>query len=257
MTKEGDYIVKRKTYIFRKKDIIEVEEYHDGRYGSPGRKRQPRAKPTPEQMAYVNHQSKVKRCRHKLLEYFDPGDTFLTLTYEKRNRPPTMKDAIADFQKMIRKVKREYTKRGQELRWIRNIEQGTKGAWHIHLVVNEMGDTTSIIKSLWDKGGIYAEQIRLSDKIYDDDFSKLAEYMTKDENTTEEKEDGTTSKPRLRQASYSTSRNMPLPEPKVDKLLHWKREPKPKKGYEIVRIYEGINPVTSYSYRRYTMRRRE
>lgn len=256
MTKEGDYIVKRKTYLFRKKNIIEVEEYHDGRYGSPGRKRQPRAKPTPEQMAYVNHQSKVKRCRHKLLEYFDSGDTFLTLTYEKRNRPPTMKDAIADFQKMIRKVKREYTRRGQELRWIRNIEQGTKGAWHIHLVVNDIGITTSIINSLWDKGGIYAEQIRLSDKIYDDDFSKLAAYMTKDENTTEEKADGTMSKPRIRQSSYSTSRNMPLPEPKVDKLLHWKREPKPKKGYEIIKIYEGINPVTSYSYRRYTMRRR-
>ena len=168
-----------------------------------------------------------------------------------------MKDAIADFQKMIRKVKREYTKRGQELRWIRNIEQGTKGAWHIHLVVNEIGDTASIIKRVWEKGGIYAEQIRLSDKVYDDDFSKLAAYMTKDENTTEEKADGTMSKPRIRQSSYSTSRNMPLPEPKVDKLLHWKREPKPKKGYEIVRIYEGINPVTSYSYRRYTMRRRE
>ena len=198
MTKEGDYIVKRKTYLFRKKNIIEVEEYHDGRYGSPGRKRQPRAKPTPE-----------------------------------------------------------YTKRGPELRWIRNIQQGTKGAWHIHLVVNEIGDTTSIIKRVWEKGGIYAEQIRLSDKIYDEDFSKLAAYMTKDENTTEEKADGTMSKPRIRQSSYSTSRNMPLPEPKVDKLMHWKREPKPKKGYEIVRIYEGINPVTSYSYRRYTMRRRE
>lgn len=256
MTKEGDYIVKRKTYLFRKKDIIEVEEYHDGRYGSPGRKRQPRAKPTPEQMAYVNHQSKVKRCRHKLLEYFDSGDTFLTLTYEKRNRPLTMKDAIADFQKMIRKVKREYTKRGQELRWIRNIEQGTKGAWHIHLVVNEIGDTASIIKNVWEKGGIYAEQVKMSDKIYDEDFSRLAAYMTKDENTTEEKEDGTMSKPRIRQASYSTSRNMPLPEPKVDKLLRWKREPKPQKGYEIIKIYEGINPVTSYSYRRYTMRRR-
>lgn len=181
MTKEGDYIVRRKTYTFRKRRIIEVEEFHDGRYGHPGGKRKPRGKPTPEQAAIINHQNKVKRCRHKLLEYFSPGDTFITLTYEKRNRPPTMKEAIAHFGKFIRKVKAEYRKRGQELRWIRNIEQGTKGAWHIHLVVNEIGDTASIIKRVWEKGGIYAEQIRLSDKIYDEDFSKLAAYMTKDE----------------------------------------------------------------------------
>lgn len=46
---------------------------------------------------------------------------------------------------------------------------------------------------------------------------------------------------------------MPLQEPKVDKLIRWKREVKPKKGYYIVDLYEGINPVTGYKYRRYTM----
>ena len=46
---------------------------------------------------------------------------------------------------------------------------------------------------------------------------------------------------------------MPLPEPKVDKLVRWKSEPKPKKGYYISQIHEGINPVTGYKYRRYTM----
>ena len=39
---------KRKTYDFG--DVIEREEFHDGRYGGPGRKRQKRKKPTKEQL---------------------------------------------------------------------------------------------------------------------------------------------------------------------------------------------------------------
>ena len=46
---------------------------------------------------------------------------------------------------------------------------------------------------------------------------------------------------------------MPLPEPKIDKIYRWKAEPKPKKGYYIARIYEGINPATRFKYRQYTM----
>ena len=46
---------------------------------------------------------------------------------------------------------------------------------------------------------------------------------------------------------------MPLPEPQVDKLRRWKEEAKPKKGYYIAKVHEGINPVTGYKYRRYTM----
>jgi hypothetical protein len=46
---------------------------------------------------------------------------------------------------------------------------------------------------------------------------------------------------------------MPLPEPKVDRLIRWKKDVKPKKGYRILRIHEGNNPVTGYKYRRYTM----
>ena len=57
-----------------------------------------------------------------------------------------MQAALKDFQKAIRKVREEYRKRNYELFWIRNIERGTKGAWHIHLIINEIGDTASILK---------------------------------------------------------------------------------------------------------------
>lgn len=247
-------MIKRKTYKFRREDVIDVEEYHDGRYGAPGQKRVKKSKATEDDIRYVNHQNKVRKCRHKLLEYFGPHDLFVTWTYEERNRPPNMKEALKDFGKVIRYIRNEYRKRGRELFWIRNIERGTKGAWHIHVVINDIGDDTAgIIKKAWKKGGIYLSEIKLNSKIYDEDFTKLAAYLTKDENTREKKKDGEFGKPRLKEASYSTSRNMPLKKPKVDKLVRWKPEPKPKKGYHISKIHEGVNPVTGYLYRQYTM----
>ena len=246
-------MVKRKEYRFRKGKIVEVQEFHDGNYGAPGKKRIKKKKPTEEQMRQVNADNKARRCRHKLLEYFSFGDCFGTWTYSQQNRPPDMKAALSDFRKAIRTVRAEYKKRGKELFWIRNIERGTKGAWHIHFVVNEIGDTASIMQKAWKKGGTYAVEIKNEPKIFDEDFSKLASYMTKDEHTKKEKKDGTLEKPRLKETSYNTSRNMPLKKPHVDKVLRWKNEVKPRKGYYIITIHEGINPVTGFKYRRYTM----
>ncbi len=247
----GD-MVKRKKYTFRKGDIIDVEEHHDGRYGAPGKGRAKKEKPTKEQVKEVNRRGKTNRCRQRLLMYIGYGDCFATLTYRPEDRPASMKAAVRDFGGMMGRVRREFKKRGREAYWFRNIERGTKGAWHIHLVITETGETASILQRAWTKGGIWCVEIRRS-KFYDEDFSRLASYMTKDQYTVGVKSDGSPAKPRIREASYSTSRNMPLPEPKVDRLVRWKKEPKPKKGYYIAGMHEGINPVTGYRYRRYTM----
>lgn len=249
--------VKRKTYRYRDGDIIDVEEYHDGRYGAPGEKREKKTKPTAEQMRRINAQNKTKRARQRMLLYIKDGDYFATWTYAREERPPDMKAALKDFQNAMKHVRREYRKKGKELFWFRNIERGTKGAWHIHLVINDIGDTAGILTDAWTKGSVYISRIRNNPKVYDEDFTKLASYMTKDEHTVHEKKDGTAGKPRIREANYNISRNMPLPEPKPDKLLRWKKEAKPKKGYYIAHIYEGRNRVTGHRYRKYTMIRLE
>lgn len=246
-------MVKRKIYTFRKGKIIEIHEYHDGNYGARGKKRSKKKKPTKEQMIKVNADNKTRRCRHKMLEYINPGDCFGTWTYTVENRPSDMQEALSDFQKAIRKVRNEYHKRGYELFWFRNIEQGTKGAWHIHFVVNEIGDTASIMQKAWNKGGTYSIEIRNDPKLYDEDFSRLAAYMTKDENSKEKKKDGTYAKPRLKETNYNTSRNMPLKDPDIKNLLYWRKEVKPKKGYYIVSMYEGKNVFTGNKCRTYVM----
>ena len=80
---------KRVTHTFRKGDILEVKEYHDGRYGARGLPREKKRKPTPEQMAVVNSMNKAETARHRLLEYFGKGDYFLTLTYRVEERGKT------------------------------------------------------------------------------------------------------------------------------------------------------------------------
>lgn len=123
--------IKKKIYSFRGGDIIDTEEFHDGKYGAPGEKRIKRKKATPEEIERVNKRNKEKRCRQRMLTYFREGDLFATLTYKVEERPPDMTSAKKDFSKFIRKIRTEYKKRGIELYWIRNIEMGTRGAWHL------------------------------------------------------------------------------------------------------------------------------
>lgn len=243
---------KRKEYRLRGGDIIDREEFPDIRHGSPGGKRLEKKKPTKEDMQKVNAANKERKARQRLLEYFNPGDVWATWTYLVEERPASMAAAVDDFGRAMRIVRREYKKRNRELFWIRNIEKGTKGAWHIHIIVNEIGDTASIIQKAWKKGGTWFTEIRKS-KFYDEDFSNLSNYITKDENTQEKKKDGSLAKPRIAESSYNTSRNMPLPKPRVQKLVRWQKEPKPIKGYYIARIHEGINSKAGFKYRHYTM----
>lgn len=167
----------------------------------------------PEQMAVVNAMNKAETARHRLLEYFGKGSYFLTLTYRVEARPPDMAKAKKDFTNLISKLRTRYKKEQIELRWIRNIEKGTKGAWHVHMVITGCRDTIRWVEECWPHGGIYAEQLEKS-KYYEEDFSQLASYITKNEKVGEKREDGKRDKPRLSESSYSTSRNMPLKPPK-------------------------------------------
>lgn len=242
----------RKTTRLRGGDILAVEEYHDGRYGAPGMPRQKKRKPTREEMQRVNAMNKARLCQYRMLQYLTEGDYFATLTYRVDARPPDMGMAKAHWEKLRKRLYREYKKRGIRLFWIRNIERGTKEAWHIHLVITRMAETAQILEDAWPHGGVYITQIRKS-RYYSEDLAELAAYLTKSEHTREKRADGTEAKARIRESSYSTSRNMPLPEPRKKRLARWPRDVKPRKGYYIARIHEGINPKTGYKYRRYTM----
>ena len=56
-------MTKRKQHRFKGGKIIDVEEYHDGRYGAPGCKREKKKNPTKEQIQKINAWNKARRCK--------------------------------------------------------------------------------------------------------------------------------------------------------------------------------------------------
>lgn len=228
---------KRLTYVFQ--NVIEVYEYLDGRYGARGSPREKKKKPTPEQVKKRNQWNRERKARHKLRTWFHPNDYLVTLTYRKSDRPQDMKTAVKQLGKYLRPVRRAYQKAGDELRYLRNIEVGTRGAWHIHIIVNRITDADLILNT-WPHGGVNFKLL------YEQgNFRELAAYITKTPETD----------PRLKESSYHGSQNLPVPEPDVKRLAYWRKDPQPTKGYCIDKeeYHEGINPVTGCKYRYYTL----
>lgn len=230
------------TYIFE--DSIEVYEYLDGRYGAKGEKRTPKKKATPEDVKKRNQWNKERKARHKLKTWFKEGDLLLTFTYRKSDRPPDMKTAKEHFRKSIREIRDEYKKRGYMLRWMRNIEVGPRGAWHTHVIINRIPDSDLLAKKAWKHGRVDFKHL------YEEGgFRDLAGYITKTPETANKYNE------KLVETSYSTSRNLPVKEPKVKRSTRWRKKPEVKKGYYIEKdsYYEGVNPITGHRYRYYTM----
>ena len=237
---------KRKIYRF--KNAIEVEEYHTGRFGAPGQRRRKKENETPAEVEKINQKHRETTCRRKLRANFDVNDYFTDLTYEKDRRPEDMDQAKRDWQRFLRKVRKEYEARGYPLKWIRNIEVGTRNAWHIHLVINRIPDTDLILRRAWTHGKVYNELLYEKGE-----FANLAAYITKTPKTD----------PRLREASYSASRNLPIPEPEEKVIFRWptwKENPTIRKDtartwyIDKDSIYEGVNKF-GYRFRRYTLLR--
>lgn len=227
-------------------NAIEVYEYYKMKYGAPGQKREEKKKPTAEQMETINRLNRERIARWKLREHFDVNDYFVRLSYKKEKRPVSMEAAKEDFKKFIRKLRGEYQRRGYELKWMRNIEVGTRGAWHIHVVMNRIPEADVLIRKAWEHGSVWFQLLYEKGE-----FSELAKYITKTPKTDK----------RLKDSSYSSSRNLPLREPKRREYEHWEKWGKariPKGWYlEPDSLKEGENPVTGHCYRRYTLLRIE
>ncbi|MCD7882498.1 MAG: hypothetical protein LUI87_02150 [Lachnospiraceae bacterium] len=221
---------------------MDVSEYHTGRYGAPGQERQKRKKATPEQIKKQNQYNRERKVKWMIWDHFDVNDWLVTWTYRKDERPPDMNTAKKDFKKAIEKVKKEYKKRGHELKWIRNIEVGTRNSWHVHLIINSFDGSAPIIKDAWEHGGTDFKLLYA-----DGEFRELASYISK----TPETGAG------LKETSLSHSRNLPIKEREKKVYLHWKTWKKVRipKGWHLDKdtLQEGVNPVTGYAYRTYTL----
>ena len=222
----------------------EMWEFHDCKYGAPGQKRAPRRKATEEEIKQHNRRNREKKCRWKLRANFTPDDIFVTCTCRKDARPPDMDTMTKMVSRMLRELRKHYQAAGVELKWIRNIECGTKGAWHVHIVLNDVPDAIKAMKKAWPHGNIVIRPMRA-----EGDFQDLAAYLTKTPETDKS----------LKDARHWSSKNLLVPAPVERKYNHWKTfaEAEPRmipKGWYVDKssVYEGITKM-GYRFRRFQL----
>jgi hypothetical protein len=236
-----------------------------GRYGAKGEKRAKKEKPTPEQIEYQNRKNKARRIRWLIKGNFTEDDLFVTLTYRAGSRKE-IKEAVEDVRRLIRKLRRQFDRRGRPLKYIYAVEIGSRGGVHAHLIINECGETARLISKLWEHG-----HPNFKNLYEDGDYEQLAEYMAK---VPPEKE----GKTKMEQCAgkqeycYNHSRNLVMVEPEIrnysrrtvkkyiealeagattHKDAKWIPE-----GFYVYRdsIRMGVNPYTGLSYLEYTLR---
>lgn len=202
MTGEGGGVYRQMELHFP--GVREVWQYHDQRCGAPGQKRQKRGK---EARDVRNQRQKERKCRWRLRQYFKAGDTYVTLTCQKDKRPADMDEMKARWTAFMKELRKIYKKDGVTFRWIRNIEVGSKGAWHIHAALPSLErNMPAVIADAWPWGKAHI------DAMYDDGkFQDLAEYLTKTPRTEK----------RLVDADHASSRNMPIPAPIEKTMVRW------------------------------------
>lgn len=223
----------RITYTFP--DGLEIYEYHSARYGAPGEKREKKSKPTPEQVKAQNQRNRVRDIRHLIRMNFDEQDYWITLTYQRKARPPNIEAAKHEAELFRKRLKRIYDKAGVPMRWIQKTEIGKKGAVHHHMVLNRIPDLDQALAKKWKHGRVHFSLL-----YQDGGFEKLAEYIAKQEGAVYD---------------YSRSRNLKKPKKKKQTMKRrtFEKEPR-RKGYELEKgsMVEGISPM-GWPFRSYRM----
>lgn len=222
-----------------------VRKYYPGNYGAPGVPRLPKRKATPADIARQNERNRIGKVQLLIMANFREGDWHLVLKYKPDARPADPDEAKKIIQKFLDRMRNAYKKAGYQFKYIYVTEKGKRGAYHHHLIIQDIAEqglnTKKMVMKFWPHGN------RAFIPLYEDgEFENLSAYIVKKE-TKEES----------RGCSYSRSRNLAVPRAEKETIYsrRWRQEPKPEKGWYIVSdsVVNGINPVTGYPYQHYMM----
>ncbi|MCM1233491.1 MAG: hypothetical protein NC489_25530 [Ruminococcus flavefaciens] len=225
-----------------------VGKCYPGNYGAPGQKRNRKQKRTPEDIRRQNYRNRCRKVQLLILSNFHPGDWHLVLKYGRDGRPGSYGEAVGQRRRFIDAMRTAYRKAGIPFKWIAVTERGKKGqVLHHHLVIEDIDrdgiSTTDLVKKFWKHGGQF-----FSSLYEDGEYEDLAEYIVKSE-TKEE----------CGWCTYSRSRNLSMPRPKVETIhrRRWRDPPVAPKGWYVVKgsVWNGTNPVTGYPVQHYILKR--
>lgn len=218
---------------------VEMKKYHTGRAYAKGEKRKAKIKPSKEAQKELNYRNAEDTLRRLMNHNFVNGDHYLTLDFRKEERPESVKELqliAADF---VKRCRARLKKAGVEMKYIYCMERGSKGACHLHMVVND-GLRAKDYQELWKYGAVHLDPLNTYP-----DFGRLASYFIKYARKTESAEASLGKK-------WYASRN--LDKPVVEKMRisanTFRNEPMKVDGYEICKETErmGISSFDGYEY---------
>ena len=225
------------------KNMIEVLDYHTYRTYRRNGKRVKKKCITPDAQKKQNEKKAEAMLRMLIDNNFNTNDCYLTLTYKEQ--PATWETAKKDIQNFIRRLKRRYTKLGEELKYIYIVEGKTR--IHFHMIINNVELYSDELNELWPHGmhKLMLYQGRAEDAV------KLASYFVKEKRSAyySEKEDAF-------KRRWNSSKNLEKPKVKTEilKPSEWRDYIQPPKGYyvETDSIVESVSDE-GYPYRFYRL----
>ena len=135
-----------------------------------GEKRQPRMNPTVEQVQKLNERYSVRELCMRINHNFKAGDLHTVLTYAKA---PSPDEAKAFLKRFMKKLRREFAKRGIALKWI-SVTEFKHNRIHHHLIISA-GLSLAEIEDLWGQGGVRGRALNRYGHYW-----KLGEYLVKE-----------------------------------------------------------------------------
>lgn len=226
-------------------DTIEISKYYAYRAHAKGEKREEKEKPTSEAQKRVNQRQAEKNLRRLMAANFKNGDVLVRLDFAKR--PGGSREMQALMAKAIRKLRAEYDRAGEPLKYIYVKEVGKRGSRHIHMLLSRDAiDVLTVLRKCWPHGGIHVDPWWTGPN-----FAKVAAYFVKYAAKTEKTEG------KLIGKRWYASRNLvkPIVKKQVIKSNRFREEVRGKPGYIVDEdtIVSGVSEFTGFRYFSYTL----
>ncbi|WKY47058.1 hypothetical protein Q5O24_11900 [Eubacteriaceae bacterium ES3] len=224
---------------------IEITKRFSARFNKKGITRGQNKKPTPELMQAINEKNAETKLRRLINTNYRDGDLHITITYAN-NKIILPEEAKKEVEKFLRRLRVEYRKHEEELKYILVTEYKNKRIHH-HIIVNSIeNETEKIFKRLWKKG-----RIRFTYLDNTGQYSALAHYLIKETRKTFREKDSPSKK------RWNASKNLkkPVIKKEIIKAREWRKIPEPIKGYSIEAdsIQEGFHDFTGWPFQVYRM----
>lgn len=232
--------------------VTETKKMYTTRVHTKGCRREKNRDKTPEAQARVNERKAEEKLRWLLNANFGAGDYHIVLHYY--DKQTTLDQAEEDKTKFLRRLRKVCRSQGIPWRYVACTETKRMTNVHHHIILPPIG--VDVLSQIWEEtleGRAGNVSIKPLDKR--GNHAKLANYLIKETRRTMEryKEAGTRCK------RFSSARDMVRPEPtyQIIAAATWCKEPRPRKGYVLLKddggntMRTGIHELTGYPWAEY------